>query len=111
MQTMTLAALWAISIASAGGDAADGAALYTTYCAACHGVDGRGPVGANFVEDKTRLAKPDAELLASIAEGKTTERGAMPPFAAVLDERQRADVLAYIRATFGEGPSPAPPRP
>lgn len=80
-----------------------GAKLYTQHCNACHQVDGRGVGGkaaADFVGDPTRLAKSDAQLLSSIAQGV---RGtAMPGFGGRLDEEQQQAVLAYIRATFGQ---------
>ena len=81
-----------------------GEKIYRMYCVGCHQPDGRGiPVpggAANFVDDKTRLAKPDAELLDIIEKGK--ESTAMPPFGAILNPLQRKSVLAYIRETFGE---------
>jgi mono/diheme cytochrome c family protein len=97
------------------GDPTAGEATYQAICIACHGADGRGPVGANLVDDETRLAKSDEELLKSISEGQIGELGAMPPLAGALDEQQQRDVLAYIRAAFGKqtreaasgGPAPA----
>lgn len=83
---------------------AAGEKVYRFYCVACHQPDGRGlPVpggAANFVDDKSRLAKSDAELLKIIADG--LEAKAMPAFGAILNNNQRRAVLAYIRATFGE---------
>jgi mono/diheme cytochrome c family protein len=78
------------------------------YCVGCHQPDGRGIVGgaANFVDDRTRLAKPDAELLDVIAKG--IEAKGMPTFGAVLSVPQRKSVLAYIRATFGAARDAAP---
>ena len=72
------------------------------FCVGCHQPDGRGIVGgaANFVDDKSRLAKPDAELLAVIDKGN--EAKAMPAFVSILSPGQRRAALAYIRATFGE---------
>jgi mono/diheme cytochrome c family protein len=80
---------------------AAGEKTYRMFCVACHQPDGRGIAGgaANFVDDKTRLAKPDAELLALIEKGN--EAKAMPAFGAILTPGQRRAVLAYIRAAFG----------
>jgi caa(3)-type oxidase subunit IV len=88
------------------GDPARGAKVYGTYCVGCHQADGRGNAGAlaaDFVGDATRLAKTDAELLASIRDGKVGAIGAMPPWRGTLTDQQQADALAYVRATFGGG--------
>jgi mono/diheme cytochrome c family protein len=84
---------------------ASGEKTYRMFCVACHQPDGRGIQGgaANFVDDKTRLAKADADLLAVIEKGN--EAKAMPAFGAILSAGQRRAVLAYIRATFGENTS------
>jgi mono/diheme cytochrome c family protein len=83
---------------------AAGEKVYRFYCVACHQPDGRGlPVpggAANFVDDKSRLAKSDADLLKVIADGN--EAKAMPAFGSIINANQRRAVLAYIRATFGE---------
>ena len=84
---------------------AAGEKTYRTFCVACHQPDGRGVPGgaANFVDDRSRLAKTDAELLATIEHGN--EAKAMPAFGAILSPGQRRAALAYLRATFG---APAP---
>lgn len=86
-----------------------GEKVYRLYCVACHQPDGRGlPVpggAANFVDDKSRLAKTDAQLLEVITNGN--EAKAMPAFGAILPPGQRRAVLAYIRATFGSSSPPA----
>ena len=84
---------------------AAGEKVYRLYCVPCHQPDGRGIPGgaANFREDKTRLAKTDAELLKVIAEGN--EQKGMPAFGAIATAGQRRAVLAYIRANFGEKPA------
>ena len=80
---------------------AAGEGIYRLYCAACHQPDGRGIPGgaANFRDDPTRLAKPDAELLAVIAGG--LEGKGMPAFGEILPAGQRRAVLAYLRDAFG----------
>ena len=81
---------------------AAGEKIYRLYCVPCHQPDGRGIPGgaANLRDDKTRLAKSDAELIKIITEG--VELKGMPPFGAMTTAGQRKAVLAYIRATFGE---------
>lgn len=79
---------------------AAGEKVYKLFCLACHQPDGKGLPGgaANFVDDKTRLAKTDAQLLASIANGVETK--GMPAFGSSLTKRQQASVLAYLRSAF-----------
>ena len=59
-----------------------------------------GTLAADFVNDKTRLAKSDEVLLLSIENG--VPGTTMVAWGAMVDEQQRRDVLAYIRATFGD---------
>jgi mono/diheme cytochrome c family protein len=54
-------------------------------------------MGADFVNDKTRLAKPDAELINDIRNGE----GRMPAWRGILTDQEIRDVLAYIRHEFG----------
>jgi len=62
----------------------------------------KGRLAADFVGDKSRLAKSDAALLASIRQGYTGPTGAvMPGWGHQLTEKQMLDVLAYIRNRFG----------
>jgi mono/diheme cytochrome c family protein/glucose/arabinose dehydrogenase len=81
---------------------AAGEKVYRLYCVACHQANGHGIPGgaANFVEDKTRLAKTDEQLLESITRGIETK--GMPAFGASLSKGQMRSALAYIRATFGD---------
>jgi mono/diheme cytochrome c family protein len=95
----------AVTTSSPDAVVAAGEKVYRLYCVPCHQPDGRGIPGgaANFREDKTRLAKTDAELLKIIAEGN--EQKGMPAFGAIATAGQRRAVLAYIRASFGEKPA------
>ena len=85
----------------APGDVAAGEKVYATNCVACHQKDGTGmggALGADLVNDKTRSAKTNEQLLASISDG--VPGTTMIAWSAVLDEKQRQDVLAYITTTF-----------
>ena len=77
-----------------------GERIYIMYCTSCHGYDGTGlgGMGADFVNDKTRLTKPDAELINDIRNGE----GRMPAWRGILTDQEIRDVLAYIRLSFGE---------
>jgi len=92
----------ALPVAGPPGDPAAGEVVYTANCLACHQADGTGmggALGADFVNDATRLSKTDAQLLDSIASG--VEGTTMIAWSAVLTDDERRDALAYIRRTFG----------
>ncbi len=88
-------------VGSASTVVAAGEKVYRLYCVACHQPNGRGLPGgaANFLDDKSRLAKTDELLLLTIANGN--ESKGMPAFGSSLTAGQRREALAYIRATFG----------
>ena len=74
-----------------------GRQTFTTYCAACHGADGRG--GGEGVTDITRsaiatAADGGAQLGAFLKVGRPERR--MPPFA--LGDAEVADLSAYFRS-------------
>ncbi len=93
------------SALSAEALVAGGEKVYNLFCVACHQPNGRGLPGgaANFVDDKSRLAKSDVELMASITNGIETK--GMPAFGSSLTLTQRRAVLAYIRSAFGDQPA------
>lgn len=86
------------------GDPEAGKKVYLRVCSACHQPDGSGLNGmlaANFVVDKTRLAKSNEVLLNSIRNGIVADNKIMPPLKDVLSEQEIKDALSYIRKTFG----------
>ncbi len=60
-----------------------------------------GLLAANFVADKTRLAKSNEVLLTSIRNGIVADNKVMPPQKDVLSDKEMKDALSYIRKTFG----------
>ena len=91
---------------------ADGARLYATHCASCHGADGLGdgdadnalsPSPALLAFMITRPVSVDEYLLWSIAEGGTPFDTAMPPFKDRLSREDIWRIVAYMRAGFGKG--------
>jgi len=88
------------------GDPVAGQAVYTANCAACHAANGQGNggmTGADFVNDRRRLARNNETLVRSITEG-INNSPAMPPHRDILTEQQILDALSYIRTTFGTPP-------
>lgn len=76
-----------------------GEAVYNATCAGCHMTDGAGAVGAGMypaLANNDLLAQPDYPVYV-ILEGQK----AMPPFGGMLDDQQVADVVNYIRSSFG----------
>ena len=76
-----------------------GEAVYNSVCAGCHMSQGEGAFGAG---EYPALASND--LLAGAAYPihlVVNGQGAMPPFGGVLDDRQVADVVDFIRSSFG----------
>jgi len=95
--TMALAALVVFSVPAWAAD--DGATLYNTRCAACHGVDGAGKPAAripSLISDDARNAS-DAGLADSIANGGPSKK---PPHAFQskgVNPDQVRMIVAYIR--------------
>ena len=98
-----------------GGGAGDtsqmtaGAGVYRVNCAACHGMDGKGskifpPLAGNAI-----VMQSSAETLAHVvlagSRGASTAKAptgaGMPSFAWKLDAAEVANVLTYIRNTWG----------
>ncbi len=109
MQLLMLAAgLACVLVSHADGDAANGKALYRSYCSQCHGVSGNGK-GINIADmsvlprDHTDTGemstRTDAELAKAIREGgKSINKSVlMPAWGGNLNEEQIADLVAYLR--------------
>jgi mono/diheme cytochrome c family protein len=75
------------------GSAARGEAQYQMVCARCHGASGGGAGRTPAVAGRVH-ALSDADVVGAMLNG----RGAMGRTG--LTDRQAADVLAYLRATF-----------
>ena len=76
-----------------------GEAIYKGVCQGCHMPDGKGATGAATypaLAGDPRLAAPAFPVL-RVLKGQ----GAMPPFRTALDDQQVADVVNYVRSSFG----------
>ena len=83
----------------AHADSSYGEMTYKTYCAGCHGVEGKGNGDASsFAENKAILAKSDEELVNSIIKGKNN----MPAYEWMMNQEQAEEIVKYIREEFGE---------
>jgi cytochrome c oxidase cbb3-type subunit 3 len=87
--------------AGVGGDATRGAAAYATYCASCHGADGKGgPRGGSVVDQGLRTAviagRPDL--------GMPDWRGYVAGRA--MSPEEVSDVVAWLRAQRVQFPGP-----
>lgn len=94
-------ALYAYTLAYEPGQVARGQAVYEQACASCHGATGRGdgpeaegPV-PNLTDQSWATLISDRAIYTAITEGVGQ---AMPAFADELDEAQRQDAVAYVRA-------------
>ena len=79
----------------------DGAQLFSSTCAGCHGLDGRGAErGPNIATRLEVMRRSDSELLATLKQG-IPSRG-MPPFEA-LGEVKLKSLVAHLRSLQGVG--------
>jgi cytochrome c oxidase cbb3-type subunit 3 len=79
------------------GDPNNGARLFATNCAVCHGPDGQGRVGANLSQDWPSI-RPDLRVKSVIENG--VEGSVMPAWSMAnggpLDDQEIDDIVAYI---------------
>ena len=82
----------------AAGTADEGATLYSTRCASCHGEDGGGSFGPALGGGVAVGRFPDAaDQIVVVTQG----RGSMPSFADSLTPEQIAAVVEYTRTDLG----------
>ncbi|GAB3408910.1 cytochrome c [Massilia agilis] len=97
---MAAAVAWHTNVRA---DTLDGKALFVKNCAACHQPTGKGIPGAfpalagnSFVQGPAR--DPASVLLKG--------RGGMPNFSGSLDDAEIAQVLSYVRSSWGNSAAP-----
>lgn len=93
------------------GDAAAGASTYQQFCAICHGQGGRGdgpaapkdPPPADHTDKAYMGSLTDCEVYTVISKGGASigKSPLMAPWAAVLNDEQIRDVLAFVRSLSG----------
>lgn len=92
-------------LAMAGDPAvrAEGAQVYTSYCAACHGPDAGGLIGPNLVDDAWVHGGAPEAIHHTISEGVLAK--GMPPWGKTLKPEQLNAVTAYVISLHGTSPS------
>lgn len=112
-----VAELQAAPAASAGADAGaiDGAAIYSARCAACHQAGGTGLPGVfPPLADSEWVTGKEKTLIAAVLhgiEGPLTVKGqsyngAMPAFAAQVNDAEMAALLSHVRSQWGNSAAP-----
>lgn len=108
MKTTTIVALLALGAGlllalPADAQAVDGKALFARNCAACHQATGRGIPGAfPALAGNALVQGPAAEVATVLLKG----RGGMPDFSGSLGDQQIAQVLSYVRSSWGNQGAP-----
>ncbi|SAL01338.1 alcohol dehydrogenase cytochrome c subunit [Caballeronia pedi] len=94
---------------------AQGAAVYAGFCAQCHRDDGHGVATAfpALAGNPSVISEDTTSLIRLVVEGGTSPatthgpaRQPMPPFADRLTDVQIAQVLTYVRASWGNDARP-----
>ncbi|MGH7153149.1 MAG: cbb3-type cytochrome c oxidase subunit II [Acetobacteraceae bacterium] len=91
-------------------NAAEGATLFASNCAACHGAEGKGVPGAfpPLVSNPVVTASNPADHIETVlngAHGRTidgqTYAAMMPPFAGLLSDQQIVEIINHERTSWG----------
>jgi mono/diheme cytochrome c family protein len=87
-----------------------GQGVYATNCAGCHQDQGQGAprIAAALAGSKIVTGRPDMSLRV-LLNGKDGSIGEMPPLGQSLNDDQLAQVLTYIRGSFGNTAAPIHP--
>jgi mono/diheme cytochrome c family protein len=97
---------------------AAGGAIYRDQCSACHGIDGKGidrlfPAVGNSsmarADDPTSVIRIVLRGARSVATDKEPTAPGMPSYGAQLKDEQVANVLTYIRNSWGNAAPPVAP--
>ncbi|PQP01896.1 cytochrome C [Massilia phosphatilytica] len=98
-----LVAALAASAAIAHADNTDGKSLFAKNCAACHQPTGKGIPGAfPALAGNAFVQGQPADVASVLLKG----RGGMPDFSGSLDDGEIAQVLTYVRSSWGNGGTP-----
>ena len=104
-----------VAATTKGGGAAAGATVYTANCAGCHGAAGTGQPGVFPPLANNPVVTGPADKVITIVDGGLTTpitvnganySGTMPAWKGNLKPDQIADVISYIRSTWGNKGGP-----
>jgi mono/diheme cytochrome c family protein len=114
----SLATIQATAQQSLKSSVARGKIVYEQYCLPCHQIDGSGVFNMNPPLIKTSFVLGDQKKLVQIIlkgldeeieiDGNTYSNP-MPPFGDILKDEEIADVLTYVRNSFGNKASAITP--
>jgi mono/diheme cytochrome c family protein len=79
--------------------AVTGAQIYRQVCQACHMADAKGASGAGMIP--ALAGNPRLNVAAYPITVVVRGKGAMPSMAPLLDQKQVAEVVGYVRTNFG----------
>jgi mono/diheme cytochrome c family protein len=102
---------------SAGTDSRPGAATYLRQCSSCHGIDGRGGGGTPALAGNPILLDPDpTSVIHIVLDGRAhldvegvSDPDWMPQFRTWLDDRTVADLINFVRTSWGNRAQPIAP--
>jgi len=95
--------LGAIASGAHAQTAADGKTLFAKNCAACHQASGKGIPGAfPALAGNSFVQGAPADVATVLLKG----RGGMPDFSGSLDDGEIAQVLSYVRTSWGNSAGP-----
>jgi cytochrome c6 len=101
--TAVMAALAAYTAQAGAQTPADGKTLFAKNCAACHQATGKGIPGAfPALAGNGFVQGAPTEVATVLLKG----RGGMPDFSNSLDDGEIAQVLSYVRSSWGNGAAP-----
>lgn len=82
------------------GRMASGQQTYTQFCAACHGAQGEGGIGANLTDEFWIHGGAPLDILKVVSEGVPT--AGMPAWRSVLGEQKTEEVAAFVLSLRGK---------
>lgn len=93
-----LLAIAALQAPNAAAQGADGKTLFAKNCAACHQASGKGIPGAFPALAGNAFVQGAPDDVATVL---LKGRGGMPDFSGSLDDAEIAQVLSYVRTSWG----------